>query len=199
MSTSRIAAMDSLAPKTSAIEAQSVAKTGSVALILGFRGQLQAQDTWCWAAAAASVDEYYAWQRNQPEKARSQCQFIQEELGRYPCSLCPPKKSPRGDCQKNGCSTYANDEYGWLNHALHGVQMYRGYTLGAVDFATCQAEVDNGRPLGVRVKHSDGTDHILVIIGYDTNIPWCGRSLVSYNGWEIELGKWTHTIFTRQQ
>lgn len=158
---------------------------------LPFAMQSQQQTEWCWAAVAASVAGYFGsagpsgglWQ---------QCDVVNSELAQSTCCV-------------NGASAACNNPW-YLDRALSLVGHLAGSpTPGAIPFANVQGEVDNNRPVGVRIGWYGGGGHFVVLSGYDDNggaqfvdvdDPWYGPSVADYSVFATayqSAGSWTDT------
>lgn len=155
---------------------------------LDFSMQAQQQTNWCWAAVSTSVALFY-----DPASTWTQCAVANGELG-------------RNDCCGTGASGPCN-VYGFLGSSLNRVGHLASQTGSSSTFATVRAEIDAGRPLGVRTAWSGGGAHFLCIIGYRiyeqmlaVDDPWYGKSDVDYATFSSSYqgsGSWTHSYFTQ--
>jgi hypothetical protein len=156
---------------------------------LPFTMQTQQQTQWCWSAVATSVDRFYT-----ATSTQTQCALVNAELGQTTCCT-------------NGGSTACNQPW-FLDRALTRVGNLDRVTSGTATWAQIRAEIDAGRPLGVRIGWSGGGGHFVIIEGYTeagglflrVEDPWFGTSTVTdgtlrtaYQG----TGSWTHTYYTR--
>ena len=99
---------------------------------LCFTMQHQQQTQWCWSATATSVAHYY-----NGASTWTQCSLVNAELGRTDCCTAPSS---------------ANCNQPWtLNTVLTRVGHLASFTGGSTSFADVRNEIDNGRPLGVRI------------------------------------------------
>ena len=184
----------------------------------GFRGQLQAQRTWCWAAAAASIEQYYIETVGDYEASRPQCRYVWTQHRRDACRHHRSKEYLKfgDDCQKLGCSTGRAGEEGRLDLALMHkrdariTDRGRFYTSlfeksqpNPVSYGAIVGELKQKNPVGLRIEQTDGTFHLLVVYGYDPTVPsliiWdpaYGERIIAYNQIQVRLGTWTHTIYT---
>ncbi len=186
-----------------------IMQTGTRVELAGFVGYLQAQDTWCWAAVAASVQRYYA-PRIPTEKAHPQCFFVSRQ---HPGPACRRKRDSgktypfdENDCRRNGCSVRDQSEIGQAQIAFNqpGLQVFDGIIPGAVGLDVLQTEIQKGQPVAIRLRSSLILHHLVVVTGYDLAVPslilWdpaFGKRTVGLNGLQRKLGQWTHTIFTK--
>src|SRR6476659_703542 len=157
---------------------------------LFFNMQMQTQSNWCWAATSTSVSHYYwflsTW---------TQCGVANAELG-------------RGDCCASPAPSPCNVPW-YLDRALTRTNNCVSIT-GTVAFATVQAEIDAGRPVGARIGWSGGGGHFVCIYGYSTFLglqyfdiddPIYGKSHLSVPDFSNNYqgsGSWTHTYFTKR-
>jgi hypothetical protein len=152
--------------------------------------QSQQQPNWCWAAVATSVAQFY----NSATSWTEQCDLASAELVK---SCCPAG------------SNAACDIPWYLDSALARVGHYNTYGTGPAPLPIIKTEIDNNRPLGVRVAWSGGGAHFVAISGYATSPggdvvtiddPIHARSTLllstfqsSYRG----TGSWTHSYWTK--
>ena len=85
------------------------------------------------------------------------------------------------------------------------------FSGGSTTFADARTEIDNGRPLGVRIGWSGGGGHFNIIGCYTLNSllglqsvqiedPWYGTSVWDYNTFRTAYqgsGSWTHSYKTQ--
>ena len=153
-----------------------------------FRGQRQEQTEWCWAAACASISDYYCRRNGTKAPPLRQCQIVRAVA--FPHLNC---------CQDPG---RCNVE-GAMNAGMKFIKHYRKLTNGVISMATVQAEIDAGCPIGVRVLLATGQEHIVVIYGYAENSvlyafnPARGYVRTDMNNWVVHLGWWQNTCFTQ--
>ena len=159
---------------------------------LCFTMQHQEQTQWCWSATATSVALYY-----NAASAWTQCTLVNAELGRSDCCTNPSS----GDCNRP-----------WtLSTALARVGHLASVFVTSTSFADVRGELDNGRPLGVRIGWSGGGGHFNVIGCYTWNAllglqsvqiedPWYGTSVWDYDTFRTAYqgtGSWTHSYRTQ--
>jgi hypothetical protein len=153
-----------------------------------FTMQHQQQTQWCWAAVTSSVATYYQ------NAGWSQCRVVSAGLG-------------QGICCSDASSSACNRPW-YLDQALQRVGNLGQYTTGALSLTQIQAEIDAGRPVGVRMAWVNGGGHFIILIGYsDQNIvdvqdPWFGRSSVDYQTFRshyLNGGTWSHSYRTTLQ
>lgn len=150
----------------------------------------QTQTNWCWSATSVSVSRFY-WSAS----TWTQCKLASAELGRTDCCNSPVPSA---------CNV------AWyLDKALTRTKNLASFLGRVLTWAEIQAEIDAGRPIGVRVGWSGGGGHFLAIFGYgrqsgqdvvDVDDPIYGVSRISvdtlrnaYQG----SGSWTHSYLTR--
>lgn len=175
--------------------------------LAGFTGQKQAQETWCWAAAASTINNFYE-RRSQHPKAelRPQCYYLKAQLQRDACRKYPQNYSGRPcDCQQLGCSIDGGREIGELDDALD--ELERDFLCevisSPVGYSTIRDELDLGHPVAMRVLRGTTSPHLVIVYGYQDSTPslliWDpahGSLHVSYNSLSREMGRWTHTVIT---
>jgi len=159
---------------------------------LCFTMQHQQQTQWCWSATATSVALYY-----NTASGWTQCSLVNAELGRTDCCTDPSS---------------ANCNQPWtLNTVLTRVGHLASFTGGTTSFADLRTEIDNGRPLGVRIGWSGGGGHFNVLSCYTWNAllrlqsvqvedPWYGTSVWDYDTFRTAYqgsGSWTHSYKTQ--
>jgi hypothetical protein len=158
---------------------------------LDFRMQHQRHSNWCWAAVSASVALFY-----QPAGKWTQCAVANNGLDRKDCC----RKGVGGKC----------NVIGHLQNALTvvGHATTPPFVVGAVGFDRAQAEIDRGRPLGVRTEWAGSeAGHFVTIVGYHRAVelltvddPLYGRTHVDYRTFCIDYrgsGTWTHSYYTK--
>lgn len=156
---------------------------------LNFNMQAQQQTNWCWAAVATSVALFY-----NPSSTWTQCTLVNAELGETTCC-------------SNGGSAACNKPW-YLDKALQRVGQLDSWSSGAMSFANVRAEIDNSRPLGVRIGWSGGGGHFVVVDGYLNDAsqqvaiedPWYGASDMSYTAFSSSYqtsGSWSHSYETQ--
>jgi hypothetical protein len=136
---------------------------------INFAMQAQQQTNWCWAAVSTSVSAFFdnatTW---------TQCRVVNGELGRT-------------DCCTQGSSTNCNVPW-FLDRALTRTGNLRSMTSGSPTMNDVRQDVDNNRPLCVRIGWSGGGGHFVAIDGYNSDLdmvavddPWFGASDVALN------------------
>lgn len=159
---------------------------------LCFTMQPQQQTQWCWSATATSVALYY-----NAASAWTQCSLVNAELGRSDCCTSPSS---------------SNCNQPWtLNTVLTRVGHLAAFTATTTSFPDVVSEIDNGRPLGVRIGWSGGGGHFNIIACYTSGLlrrlrsvhiedPWYGSSVWDYDTFRTAYqgtGSWTHSYKTR--
>jgi papain like cysteine protease AvrRpt2 len=159
---------------------------------LCFTMQHQEQTQWCWSATGTSVALYY-----NGASGWTQCTLVNAELGRT-------------DCCSNPSSASCNVP-GTLSTVLTRVGHLASFTGSSTSFADLRTEIDNGRPLGVRIGWSGGGGHFNVLSCYTWNArlrlqsvevedPWYGTSVWDYDVFRTAYqgsGSWTHSYKTQ--
>ncbi len=162
--------------------------------LVGFNMQHQEQDMWCWAAVGVSVDDYYT-----SHAGGSQCSLVNAELGRSDC------------CGPSGASVSCNQPW-HLEGPLGRLGHYDHTVTGPVSFGQVDGELSASRPVGARVRWTDGSAHFVVIWCCASNPagteqvsisdpfygPWDGPYTAFVNNYRGLRGKWSHTYFTRR-
>jgi Papain-like cysteine protease AvrRpt2 len=153
--------------------------------------QHQLQTNWCWAACSTSASAFY-----DPKSTWGQCGLVNAEL------------KQKGCC---GAGDGADCNQPWyLDRALKRTGNLARKSDGPARFETVRAEIDAGRPVGVRIGWFGGGGHFVMITGYraaggarevDVQDPWTGTSHIAIdtltNSYKSR-GKWTHTYLTRR-
>ena len=159
-----------------------------VDVVLRFSMQKQTQSNWCWAATGASVAKFY-----NPASTWTQC-------------LIANGQRNRTDCCGAGASGPCN-VYGSLSDAFQRTGHLASSSSSTTTFANIEAQVLQGRPLGIRVAWSGGGAHFICATGTEDNsLVWvsdCGSgttSLVDYNTLVNSYngsGMWTTSYFSK--
>jgi len=156
-------------------------------LLAGFAGQRQQQRRWCWAAACASIRDYYRT-LDPTLPVLHQAQIVDAQFGRC-------------DCGRHPASIYC-DQDGRLDHALQAARHDGSFVPPGHKFAMCREEIDAGRPVAVRVRTAENTQHFVVIYGYAPNLgllawdPASGTVRTNLNDWRSRIGSWENTYRT---
>jgi hypothetical protein len=159
---------------------------------LCFTMQHQEQTQWCWSATATSVAHYY-----NSASAWTQCSLVNAEFGRSDCCTSPS-------------SSNCNQPW-YLDSVLTRVGHLASFTGSSTSFADVCTELDNGRPLGVRIGWSGGGGHFNIIACYTRHLlsrlqsvqiedPWYGTSVWDYDTFRTAYqgtGSWTHSYRTK--
>ena len=160
---------------------------------LGFAMQRQQQDNWCWAAVAVSVSDFYI-----PPSPWTQCRIADAELD-------------QAICCHDGASAACN-QWWYLNRALDRTTHLVNWDEGMISLKAITHEIDNGRPVGVRVEWAGGGGHFVVVAGYQLD-PGGGHTIAVFDPWPasgdtlaqawdtfagqyLGTGRWTHTYYT---
>ncbi len=178
--------------KLKPIRAFSVAtRSPTVAATFPFNQQTQVQDQWCWSAVTVSVSRHY-----DASSSWTQCSLVNAELN-----------------QSNCCSDGANSNCNkpWvLDSPLSRTNNLDRMEGSAASFSDVTAEVDQGRPLAVRIGWFLGGGHFVVLHGYSDGDqgswvtvadPFYGPSTYVYDVFRStyrNTGSWTHSYFTQQ-
>lgn len=156
--------------------------------MLDFTMQPQDQSNWCWAAVAASVARFF-----KRSSTVTQCAVANGQLR-------------RDDCCAGGASGPCN-VYGLLASSLHRVGHLQRWAVGKrATLAELTAEIDQARPLCLRVAWFMGGAHFLAVSGYlagselvAVEDPWWGQSDVPYDILRTsyqDAGRWTDSYYT---
>jgi hypothetical protein len=131
-----------------------------------FKGQIQSEDEWCWAAVCAAIAGFYG-----NTKYTKQCQIVGDYIGQPCCTNLTP-----------ACK---NKTVGGLDPVLIETENYNNdlwATGPAPSFNSIKAEIDNCHPLGLSFTWTSGPDkdtgHAVSIIGYTTSP---SNSLIIYD------------------
>jgi hypothetical protein len=151
--------------------------------------QEQVVDQWCWAAVAASLNNYIA-----PNPPLEQCEVVKRVL------------KVQGDCCRNPENF---NEQGSLTKALDVLHRQAGEpVLGPVTFSQIRQNIDGGWPIPVRIVWDShpGIAHSVVISGYtvsrsgaplvQVDDPFFGKSIVDYDTFVSSYrgsGRWERT------
>lgn len=149
---------------------------------------------WCWAAVAMGIGDLF----NVPGLPSQQCEFVTRVFRLPPGRCCADPKSRECDLP------------GALDSALFEIDCYRPIVNGTVNLAFVQSEIAGGRPIGVRVRRTDGSAHFMAMSGW-----WMGGSgepwVRLHDPWERTIddmplaalhssakGVWTHSYPTKR-
>jgi len=163
---------------------------------LPFQMQHQLQTQWCWAAVTASTAAYYA-----SNGGWTQCKVVNALLQQAVCCA-------------SGNSTACNQPF-YLDRALSRTGNLSALTTGKLSLGQVWAEIDAGRPIGVRIGWGGGGGHFVALSGYfpagysptgysttgrvQVQDPWFGPSSTDYLAFSTRyqgFGSWTHTYRT---
>ena len=147
----------------------------------GFNGIKQAQNEWCWAAAAASIYNWYGIRANPGSAPRPQCKFIRDQIkGTAAClrhafdGKCLSERCPNPVTSRPEHLNLELQKYGLLRFSINcdgtTQSLDNHVCYGGFDWHEVRTNIDDGCPIGLRVMVSRdwlGTiSHFLVIIGY---------------------------------
>ena len=154
---------------------------------LAFAMQPQAMTNWCWSAVATSIGLFYAtgqW---------TQCAVVNTVLQKTTC------------CTTAGASECNVPSYLELSFAV--TKSFGSKVSGKPLLTAVSAEIDAGRPLGLRVGWSGGGGHFLAVYGYASNTQMLniadsiyGSSVQAFATFPSTYhggGTWTHTYYTK--
>lgn len=160
--------------------------------VLSFHMQTQEQNNWCWAAVGSSVGHFFGV----PDLP--QCQIV---LKCWP-ELEPGRPIP--DCcdDPSACNVQ-----GMLNQSLAVTGTYAGWTSGKSTIAEVEQELEQGRPLCLRIQFVGKGGHFLAITGGCARSgrvlvkdPLFGDSLQVFSGfpdsYQGQGAEWTGTYRT---
>ena len=160
---------------------------------LTFSMQQQQQANWCWAAVSASTSSFFGGPSGQSGEPWKQCEVANCALGQVTCCAAPS-------------SPACNTDY-YLDSGLTCVSHLAGpVTSGPSPYLSIKNEIDNNRPVGVRIGWYGDGGHFVCVTGYDdgsgtqfvdVDDPWYGSSTYEYNAfcsaYQSGAGGWTHT------
>lgn len=164
--------------------------------VLSVSQAIQEKDQWDWAAASASILDYYCSPVSQciiAEYVRSSEQFADIDLGTVKC--CDTK---------NTCNTknYATGGPGSIEDILNHFAGLSCYTTDAeIDLATLTAEFQANKPFIINWTMPNGATHFVVCYGIENNIiyymdPAVGKGFLMNNyDWMVsgDGHKWSAT------
>jgi hypothetical protein len=160
---------------------------------LSIPGQLN--EYWCWAAVTEGI-----WKFFQAARAQPQCQIAERVLRKASGECC--------DAKTNGACNLPF----YLDRALAAANCFRVLVDLDVTFSAIVQEINDERPIGVRIDWGNGTGHFVVVSGWSVTAagvevltvqdPWgpstsiIPRSVLrsSYGAGE---GSWTHSFYTQ--
>lgn len=114
---------------------------------LAFAVQRQQQTNWCWCAVTVSISNSYGDNLNQ-------CGFANTELGRNDC------------CGTGGPDTGKCNVTHYTKSALMTAGHFASAHGGGPSVDEARSEVDNGRPIALRIEWSGGGRHAIALYGY---------------------------------
>jgi Papain-like cysteine protease AvrRpt2 len=147
--------------------------------------QHQQQTQWCWAATSVSVNLYY-----DPGTGNTQCLVANTVLDKTIC------------CDDGSKCNQPNK----LGKALTVVGNLNAIASGKASFATVKGEIDNCRPICLRIGWNGGGGHFVAIYGctgdniINIGDPWWGDSVVYYSKFPSGYhggGSWTDSYTTK--
>jgi hypothetical protein len=136
--------------KTSLTAATALGPTVIAQRRLNFKIQHQQQSEWCWAAVAASVQQFFVQDPN-PTRRMTQCAVANMVLPGNPKCCDGPE-----DCNKPAK----------LEDALTKIHKWRNTLEVALTFEEVQREIDRGRPVCAQITWNSGGGHFVVVGGY---------------------------------
>jgi hypothetical protein len=155
--------------------------------LLPFQVSPQLESEWCWAAVSNSVAHYYA-----PASTITQCQVVNEQLGRTDCCMNPGSSS----CNQPG----------YLDQALQYVGNFAS-EKGQGSYGDLSGALAAGEPPCIRIGWSGGGGHFIGVYGCEggdivlVTDPIYGDSFVAVStltgGAYQGSGTWTNTYFTQ--
>src|SRR5580692_292588 len=124
---------------------------------LSLNMQQQKQDNWCWAAVATSIAQFL----DNPTQW-TQCALASTQLNQGNDGCCTDGDNP------DTCDTIAHLETS-LSLVGHRSPAQPNPSPGITGTDVIKQEIDDGRPLGVRIGWDDSLDqgHFVLITGYD--------------------------------
>lgn len=133
---------------------------------LAMRGQ--EESNWCWAAVTQTCVQLLKHQSPSQEDIVSG--HIQRTGRTYSCSGTNRTREEQGSCTRNSCTASCNDPHsiqlGLEGHQIR-VQLLSNNAIPR--FADIQQQVQAQRPVPCQVLWSDGTEHIILIVGWSAN------------------------------
>lgn len=157
---------------------------------IAFNIQQQQETEWCWAAVAASIDQFF-----NAATTWSQCLLANNQLQQTSCCVNP-------STSQCNCPWY-------LDQALGAVGHLQSYVSAAAGFPDVQQQINQQDPLCARIAWANGGGHFVVIYGYDDSTPtddvlvadpWWGVSQVPYSTFVSSYrgnGSWSHSYCTQ--
>jgi len=122
--------------------------------LLDLEIQRQRHSEWCWAAVSTSVELFF-----DPSSKLEQCRVVSRELHKACCRQLD--RDQVKTCNIPETLDGPLSKLGWLK---------KGPNSGPMSFEAIRREIDEGRPVGVRIQwRADGKltgGHFIVIAGY---------------------------------
>lgn len=159
---------------------------------MDFVMQNQLQNAWCWAAVTVSCSKYY-----NSDSQWSQCLLVNKALEQTTACI-------------DGSTPECNQPW-YLDKALQITENLQSFIQGSQDVDTVQTQMNENKPLGVRIGWKFGGGHFVVISNIDCSKstpvltiddPYFGRSYVTFDTFVTNYknsGKWSHTYFTKKE
>ncbi len=123
---------------------------------LRFTMQQQQQTQWCWAAVSVSVNLFY-----HPASGQTQCAVANVAMGQTTC------------CQ-DGSTAQCNQPW-FLDQALQIVANLNAWSPGKATLTKVKNQINNCRPLCLRIGWNGGGGHFVTMYGYSTQ-PNCAST-----------------------
>jgi hypothetical protein len=166
-----------------------------------FHMEKQRRDKWCWAAVSASIDRYFF-----PKSSWTQCRIAH--------SLAVKKELPQISVKADCCGTPEScNQVASLGDALQAIGRLNKVLPRALTFQELCDEIDQNRPVGVRIGWLDGGGHFVAVNGYYLSSgnqivhvadPLFGPSVLYYQDfancyqfWNDGGGFWTHSYYIK--
>ncbi len=153
---------------------------------LAFTMQHQPQTQWCWAAVSVSVNLYY-----HPASGQTQCAVANTAMG-------------QSTCCSDGSTPQCNQPW-FLDQALQIVGDLNAVTSGKAAMTNIKTEINQCRPLCLRIGWNGGGGHFVAVYGYwkkqlYIGDPWYGNAIVTYASFPNTYqggGSWTDSYTTK--
>lgn len=156
-----------------------------------FKIQDQEQDLWCWAAVAASIDDYFS-----PGASKSQPVIAARVLGQSSCVGVIP------DCNRTAK----------LQDALEVVERLEKDVTHALEFSEICRQIDQKLPVCARIRWFGTGAHFVVITGYGISKsgkqllmiqdPWYPESTLTYeefgSAYLLGRGEWSDSFYVKK-
>jgi hypothetical protein len=166
---------------------------------LTFRIQNQRQSEWCWAAVAASVQQFFE-PASDPGSELSQCEVASMVLQKKETECCDDPE-PCNKAEK--LETALKKIHKWRNTLKEDPSTE---ATGSLTFEQVQREIDRGRPVCAGITWESGGRHFVIVRGYrelasgahqvDIADPLNPSNLVDFDEFTTAYygeGKWTST------